>query len=88
MGTHAVRSLGKYDVLPAVHIWPEENEHRGLPTTLVGGQEPAEELRLELIEPVHQIRHPVRLGIGHDSPGASSNFSSSVALAGSISPSP
>src|SRR5665647_2915313 len=114
MRTHAVRSLRQHDVLAAVVTWPEQDQHRGLPTSLVGGQETAEELRLQVIQLSHQMGHPVRLadrrrsspaggwcpnldgpclyagrrlgGVCHDSPGESSNFNSSVALTGSISP--
>src|SRR5665647_1041453 len=116
MRTHAVRSLRQHDVLAAVVTWPEQDQHRGLPTSLVGGKEPAEELRLQLVQLSHQMRHPVRLadrrrsslasgqrpnldgpclyagrrldGVCHDSSGESSYFNSSVALTGSISPSP
>jgi hypothetical protein len=116
MRTHAVRPLSEHHVFAAVLARPEQDQHRGLPTSLVGGKEPAEELRLELVQLPQQVRHPVRLagrrrstpasgsrpfihaaclyagsrlaGVGHDSSGESSYFNSSVALAGSVSPSP
>jgi hypothetical protein len=64
--THAVRSLGQHYILATLGARSEEDQHCGRPTTLVRGQEPAEEARILLTQLRHQVRHPLRLLDGHD----------------------